>query len=351
MSAKEARNTIEELVQYEEKEWDDPVFPNRGSLNFGNSNMEQLLVKMKYQVDSLMKDAISLMGKSENLCGIMSNEVGYISPEPPHQEAFEGLVMNFILDKEEKVRRLEECMRIVKDDLMQLSLEVVEKLKEEIRTKEHNHNQFQKIQKITKYPETENSNSRKRNNEKEDKYWQETVINWSLFVDNGLERGFFESIHIDPFFGPQWANLFRINEPVYYELDSVTRWRHILYSNNSRSRQMWRRRRLRKMLGVYRDIPVHESRGLAGSSRGMDGPLGRWGQLVTWMTKHDQRSDWMYDHIVCQMQYLSTRDHLEPHLQIDPFSGREIDYPPFGYTEPLPHGYDYCNDTSPDGSS
>ncbi|GJU11945.1 hypothetical protein Tco_1134341 [Tanacetum coccineum] len=157
MSAKEARNTIKELVQYEEKEWDDPVFPNRGSLNLGNSNMEQLLVKMEYQVDSLMKDAISLMGKSENLCGIMSNEVGG-----------------------------------------------------EIGTK--------------------------------------------LDLQNAM----------------------------------MVREKHRLLD-------FWR-------------------------------PLG-------------------------MMHYLSTQDHLEPHLQIDLFPGRETDYPPFGYTEPLPHGYDYRYGTSPDGSS
>ncbi|GKE92562.1 hypothetical protein Tco_1573657 [Tanacetum coccineum] len=86
-----------------------------------------MLKNMECQVDSLMKDAISLVGKSENLYGIISNEAGYLSPEPPHQEAFNGLVMNFILDQEEKVLQLEECMRIIKDNFMQPSLEVVKK--------------------------------------------------------------------------------------------------------------------------------------------------------------------------------------------------------------------------------
>ncbi|GJU78079.1 hypothetical protein Tco_1275149 [Tanacetum coccineum] len=36
MSAKEAWNTIEELVQYEEEEWDDPIFPEKGSLDHGH---------------------------------------------------------------------------------------------------------------------------------------------------------------------------------------------------------------------------------------------------------------------------------------------------------------------------
>ncbi|GJT71501.1 ribonuclease H-like domain-containing protein [Tanacetum coccineum] len=67
--------------------------------------------------------------------------------EPSRQEAFEDLVMNFILDQEEKVRQLEECMCVIRSDLMQLSLEVVEKLQEEIRVKE---TRVKKIEKITR---------------------------------------------------------------------------------------------------------------------------------------------------------------------------------------------------------
>ncbi|GKC40427.1 hypothetical protein Tco_1052811 [Tanacetum coccineum] len=69
MSAREAWNTIEELVQYEEEEWDDPIFPNKGCLDYGDASMEQMLENMEYQVGSLMKDVISLGKKSENLCG------------------------------------------------------------------------------------------------------------------------------------------------------------------------------------------------------------------------------------------------------------------------------------------
>ena len=69
---------------------------------------------------------------------------------------------------------------------------------------------------------------------------------------------------------------------------------------------------------------------------------GAWmGQVDTWRATTDQRFDWMYDHTIRQMQHLSTRDHLEPHLQIDPFPGRESDYPPYGYFGHLPPGYEY----------
>ncbi|GKC61792.1 hypothetical protein Tco_1089390 [Tanacetum coccineum] len=57
----------------------------------------------------------------------------------------------------------------------------------------------------------------------------------------------------------------------------------------------------------------------------MDQKDSRWGQMETWMTRQDQRADWMYDHTTHQFQHLSTRDNLEPHLQIDPFQGREAD--------------------------
>ncbi|GKC79976.1 hypothetical protein Tco_1130750 [Tanacetum coccineum] len=55
--------------------------------------------------------------------------------------------------------------------------------------------------------------------------------------------------------------------------------------------------------GVCKDIPGHESRGLAGPSR----------------------------------------NRL--------FPGREADYPPFGYTRPMPPSYDYCYDTAPDDTN
>ena len=62
------------------------------------------------------------------------------------------------------------------------------------------------------------------------------------------------------------------------------------------------------------------------------------------MGQQDERANWMYDHIVRQFQYLSTRENLDPHLQIDPFPGREEDYPPYGYTGHMPPGNEYRPD-------
>ncbi|GKA47636.1 hypothetical protein Tco_0740519 [Tanacetum coccineum] len=91
----------------QEEEWYDLIFLKRSS-NYETANMEQVLEAMECQVDSLIKEAILLAGKSANLCGISSNE------------------------------------------FMQLSLKVMEKLMDKIRIKEN-----KKIQKITKSLDTE----------------------------------------------------------------------------------------------------------------------------------------------------------------------------------------------------
>ncbi|GJY76375.1 hypothetical protein Tco_0481491 [Tanacetum coccineum] len=99
-----------------------------------------------------MKDAISLIGKSGDLCGLTRNTMRQLPLEPSHHEEFEGLITNFILYQEEKVHQLEEYMCVIGSDFMQLSSEVVEKLKKEIRVEK---DKFTKIKKITRYPYTE----------------------------------------------------------------------------------------------------------------------------------------------------------------------------------------------------
>nr|GEV48693.1 hypothetical protein [Tanacetum cinerariifolium] len=61
----EAWATIEELAQYEDEGWNDTVIPGEESLNYENLNVKQLLGIMECKVDRLMKDTISLMGRSE----------------------------------------------------------------------------------------------------------------------------------------------------------------------------------------------------------------------------------------------------------------------------------------------
>ncbi|GKA91159.1 hypothetical protein Tco_0813029 [Tanacetum coccineum] len=44
------------------------------------------------------------------------------------------------------------------------------------------------------------------------------VIDWEFLARQNLDQAFFNSISTDLFFGPQWGNIFRVNEPVYWEL-------------------------------------------------------------------------------------------------------------------------------------
>ncbi|GKC95864.1 hypothetical protein Tco_1161306, partial [Tanacetum coccineum] len=108
--------------------WNDPILSEEGILDYKNPNIEQLLGVMECKVDMLMKNAISLIGRSKDVCGMMSYMMRQLPPELSRQEAFEDLVMNFILDHEEKVNQLEEYISVIGSDFMQLSLEDLEPL-------------------------------------------------------------------------------------------------------------------------------------------------------------------------------------------------------------------------------
>ncbi|GKD63227.1 hypothetical protein Tco_1305335, partial [Tanacetum coccineum] len=71
--------------------------------------------------------------------------------EPSRQEEFEHIVMNFILDQEERVRQLEDYMRAIAEEFMEFSLKVARRRKERIK---ENENKPRKIKKITKYLDT-----------------------------------------------------------------------------------------------------------------------------------------------------------------------------------------------------
>ncbi|GKA49853.1 hypothetical protein Tco_0742926 [Tanacetum coccineum] len=116
----EAWAAIERLAQYEDKGWIDAFIPDEVSLNYENPNIKQLLGIIESKFDTLMKDAISLMGKSESIFRLTTNEM-YRPPSEPSQE------------------------------FMEFSSEVARRLKER---KKENENKPRKIDKITKYPDT-----------------------------------------------------------------------------------------------------------------------------------------------------------------------------------------------------
>nr|GEW33110.1 hypothetical protein [Tanacetum cinerariifolium] len=150
ISAEKSWTTIRELARYEDEWWNDLVILGKESLNYKNPDHKQLLGIMKYKVRTLMEEAITLM--------------------------------------EERIKQLKEYMSVIGSDFMQLSLEVVEKLKEEIRIKK---NKFTKIKKITR---------------------ASTLPNYSsLDVNLGDKRG------TDPPIKPHSLDSFRMEE-----VDSIT---------------------------------------------------------------------------------------------------------------------------------
>ncbi|GJS04805.1 hypothetical protein Tco_0321313 [Tanacetum coccineum] len=117
------------------------------SLDLDGENMERMRL-----LDTLMKDAISLMGKSESVFRLATNEMYQPLFELSRQEEFEHIVMNFILDQEERIRQLEDYMQAITDEFVEFSSEVTQRLKERIK---ENKNKPKKIIKITRYPDTE----------------------------------------------------------------------------------------------------------------------------------------------------------------------------------------------------
>ncbi|GKE23349.1 hypothetical protein Tco_1434861 [Tanacetum coccineum] len=110
LSVKKTWATIEELARYEDEGWNDLVAPREGNLNSENPDIEQLLGVMECKVDTLMKEAISLMGRSESIFGMISNTVYQLSSEPSRQEEFENLVVGKLKKEirmeKNKVKRL-----------------------------------------------------------------------------------------------------------------------------------------------------------------------------------------------------------------------------------------------------
>ncbi|GKA51659.1 hypothetical protein Tco_0744855 [Tanacetum coccineum] len=478
ISVEKAWNTIKELEQYEGEGWNDLIFPKKGSLNYETANMEKVSKVMEGQIDSLINDVISLIGKSENLCGLSNNKTRQLPPEPSHQKEFKGLVMNFILDQEEKVRQLEEYMRKIskratsgKNTKGQSSSSHEPTIEERVRNSGAFDNDTHEMNYNALVLRSIHSRA---------------VIDWSFLAENGLERGFFESIHSDPFSGPHWSNLFLINELVYrelvQELFSTFELEVVAFRNNpEHARIHFRLGGEQRMLslvelgwrvGLYSEAQGGEHGTVTSLYNAVtvkaeqlimeffptirDGvfsvrhiiakrirdPRIRLAHRCIKTTISDRKDSTQRitvidlfniyciygEGVVCNISYwiftkemlgalsvepraqvlgkkslitmeivmelaggkchwpatqpthpleeddedgeavegetrgssdayrgmsrgdwqnLSTRDNLEPHLQIHPFPGRETDYPPFGYTGPMPLGYDYRYDTDP----
>nr|GEU35276.1 MAK10-like protein [Tanacetum cinerariifolium] len=133
ISAKKAWATIEELARYEDEGWNDPITMGEGSLDYENPNTKQLLGVMECKVDTLIKESISLMGRSKSVFEMTSNTMYQLPSEPSRQEEFEDLAMNSILDQEERIKQLENYMQDIIDEFMEFSFEDTLRLKERIK--------------------------------------------------------------------------------------------------------------------------------------------------------------------------------------------------------------------------
>ncbi|GJW28635.1 hypothetical protein Tco_0045510 [Tanacetum coccineum] len=94
------RNTIE---LPEGNNVNNPIVPEEGNLDYGNPDIKHLLGVMEYKGDMLMKDALSLIGGSESIFRMTTNETYRLPPESSRQEEFEHIMTNFILDQEESL--------------------------------------------------------------------------------------------------------------------------------------------------------------------------------------------------------------------------------------------------------
>ncbi|GJZ40351.1 hypothetical protein Tco_0586914 [Tanacetum coccineum] len=181
--------TIEELAKYEDEGWNDTVIP----------------------------DVISLMGRSEGVFRMKTNEMYQPPLEPSRQEEFEHIVMNFILDQEERVRQLEEYMKEIIGDFIQLSSETMSKRARITRGQSSSSQGVSIKEKVQMLMVFESGVHQMHHDAlSRCRIHSGDIIDWDFLASQGLAQAFFESK--DPFSVPQWVNLFQTNENVYRDL-------------------------------------------------------------------------------------------------------------------------------------
>ncbi|GJV70963.1 zinc finger, CCHC-type containing protein [Tanacetum coccineum] len=87
---KKAWETIKDLAQYEEEEWNEQIFSEKGSPDYIDANLEQELESIERQVKSLTRSEV-----------LLYYEWGFTSPKRPYQEEFEGQILKLIDDQED----------------------------------------------------------------------------------------------------------------------------------------------------------------------------------------------------------------------------------------------------------
>ena len=84
---------------------------------------------------------------------MMTGKEAYINlPKPTRQEEFDHITTRFDIDQNERIERLETRTLNIKNEAVQLLEEVGKEIRERIK---ENHEKPRKIEKITRYPDTE----------------------------------------------------------------------------------------------------------------------------------------------------------------------------------------------------
>jgi hypothetical protein len=100
----------ENLAQYEEEEWEDPMFLEEGSLDYMNATQEQLFENVKRQVEELMRGEMPMA----NPFGYVNADNKYTFPEYSRQEEFEGIMLTFVNNQERQIQQLEAAWKTPK---------------------------------------------------------------------------------------------------------------------------------------------------------------------------------------------------------------------------------------------
>ncbi|GJY34848.1 hypothetical protein Tco_0419317 [Tanacetum coccineum] len=368
----EAWDTIKRLAQYENEGWNDAFTSEEVSFNYENPNVEQLLGIMDHKVNTLMMNAISLIGKSNDIFQSTTNEMRQPPTKPSRQEEFKDIVMKVIYDQEEKIKQLKNYMQ---DIIMNSWNSLRRGEKREISLLEFGwriglYSHEQAIENTTL------GRLRNCNTVRKDRLLMEF---WPRIGNGMFNMGNTKVASIrDPkvklahrciatTIAARKETTHRITEINLYYLYCIytlevacnipywlakyfkgMREKNLIYGGILVTR-IARSGEAEGSADLYHnmsqgDWQVHQAHWMGQQDE-------RWGRLDTWMGQQDQRASWMYERTVCQFQYLSTRDNLEPHLQINPFPGFEANYPPYGYQGHMPPGYTYHPYPPQDGSS
>ncbi|GJU50528.1 zinc finger, CCHC-type containing protein [Tanacetum coccineum] len=79
----ESWETIKDLSQHEEEEWNDPIFSEKGSLDCIDATLKREFKSMECRVESLTRNEV-----------LLEYEIGFTFPKRPYQEELEARILN-----------------------------------------------------------------------------------------------------------------------------------------------------------------------------------------------------------------------------------------------------------------